>query len=151
MPSRQRLSAPIRLASLPVTIHLLPEWCNHSSKALARSSLERSSSVHASAMLIDCCCRVLNKPSQCVMILRHFATQTSFQLILEGPNLRLHLLHSSFSQAVPKRLANISWTSSRGPSAIVAKIASLTCPTMAAPPSDLTRSIYVSFMKCLTR
>ena len=44
-------------------LDFLPEWCNHSSTALARPSLERCSSVHASAAPLDSCCRVLDQPA----------------------------------------------------------------------------------------
>ena len=82
-------SAFCRWSVLVGTIHMifLPEWCHHPSKAVARSSLKRCSSLQASAMPIDCCCRVRNKPRQRVVILRQCATQTSFQLIPEVRNL----------------------------------------------------------------
>ena len=74
--------------------------------------------VHASAMPIDCRCRVLDKARHRVVILSHCAPQTSFHLILESPNLALHLPRTSFNQAVPKRLALhvCSWMISYRPS-----------------------------------
>ena len=65
------------------TIRLLPEWCNDASKAHARFSSERCSSVHASAIPLDCQCRVLNTPRQRVVVLRYCATH-SFQLVPES-------------------------------------------------------------------
>ena len=96
---------PARVCACRHQHDLLSEWCDYSAKALARSLERCSSSVHASAMPIDCSCRVLNKPRHRVVFLGHCATQTSFKLIPEDPNLGLHLRHSSFNQDVPRSLA----------------------------------------------
>ena len=69
MPSRQRLSAPIRLASLPVAIHatFCPNGATTRRKFLP--SVERCSPVHTDTMPIDCR-SLLNQPRQRVVILR---------------------------------------------------------------------------------
>ena len=99
------LCDPTRVVACRHPHDFLSEWCNHASQALARPSLERCSSVHASAVRTDCRCRVLRKPRWRIVILRHSATQTSCQLMPGSPKVGLHLLHTSFGQAVPERLA----------------------------------------------